>query len=109
VRRLAFGLFFLHRRAALHRVRHLPADGWLRARGDQLFCSQRCIPPLPTYPFEPRWIAPRRWLRSVLYGTAAVAAPIVWVEGRFGIPFFAMAQIGFLLMVAVTIFARRWR
>ncbi len=24
-----------------------------------------------TYPFEPRWIAPRRWLRSVLYGTAA--------------------------------------
>jgi signal transduction histidine kinase len=40
----------------------------------------------------------------VLYGTAAVAAPIVWVEGRFGIPFFAMAQIGFLLMVAVTIF-----
>ena len=34
---------------------------------------------------------------------AAVAAPIVWVEGRIGIPFFAMAQIGFLLMVAVTI------
>ncbi len=57
-----------------------------------------------TYPFEPRWIVPRRWLRSVLYGFAAVAAPIVWVEGRFGVPFFAMAQIGFWLMVAVTIF-----
>jgi len=57
-----------------------------------------------TYPFEPRWIVPRRWLRSVLYGFAAVAAPAVWVEGRFGVPFFAMAQIGFWLMVAVTIF-----
>ena len=57
-----------------------------------------------TYPFEPRWIVPRRWLRSVLYGFAAVAAPAVWAEGRFGVPFFAMAQIGFWLMVAVTIF-----
>ena len=57
-----------------------------------------------TYPFEPRWIVPRRWLRSVLYGVAAVAAPIVWVEGRFGVPFFAMAQIGFVLMVIITIF-----
>ena len=57
-----------------------------------------------TYPFEPRWIVPRRWLRGVLYGFAAVAAPIVWVEGRFGVPFFAMAQIGFVLMVVITTF-----
>jgi signal transduction histidine kinase len=56
-----------------------------------------------TYPFEPRWIVPRRWLRGLFYGLAAIAVPIVWVEGRFGVPFFAMAQIGFALMVAVTI------
>ncbi len=30
-----------------------------------------------TYPFEPRWLAPRRWLRAALYGVALVAAPIV--------------------------------
>ena len=57
-----------------------------------------------TYPFEPRWIVGRRWLRGVLYAVASVAVPLVWIEGRFGVPFFAMAQFGFGLLLAVTIF-----
>jgi signal transduction histidine kinase len=56
-----------------------------------------------TYPFEPRWVASRRWLRGVLYGVALAVAPIIWLEGRFGVPFFAIAQIGFGFLIVVTI------
>jgi signal transduction histidine kinase len=56
-----------------------------------------------TYPFEPRWIAGRRWLRGVLYGVAAAALPLVWLEGRLGVPFFAIAQIGFALLLAASV------
>ena len=57
------------------------------------------------YPFEPPWVASRRWLRIALYGVALVAAPVIWLEGRYGIPFFAILQIGFAFLIAITVFS----
>jgi signal transduction histidine kinase len=58
-----------------------------------------------TYPFEPRWMVPRRWLRRVPYGVAALAFPLVWMEGRGSLPFFALGEVGFAVLLAVSIFS----
>lgn len=47
------------------------------------------------YPFEPRWIAARRWLRRVPWALAALAAPLVWLEGPGSIPYFTVQSTGF--------------
>ena len=39
----------------------------------------------------------------MLYGVAAAALPLVWLEGRFGVPFFAIAQIGFALLLVASV------
>jgi signal transduction histidine kinase len=57
-----------------------------------------------TYPYEPRWIAPRRWLRAVPYAIAACAVPWIWLEGRGRLPFFALGEVGFLLVMLATVF-----
>ena len=54
-----------------------------------------------TYPYEPRWMAGRRWLRAIPYAVALVAAPLVWFEGKLGVPFFLMEKVGFALLVGV--------
>jgi signal transduction histidine kinase len=57
-----------------------------------------------TYPFEPRWLAGRRWLRAAPYLLAFAALPVVGMEGRMGLPFFAIHQIGFAALLVTTAF-----
>jgi signal transduction histidine kinase len=54
-----------------------------------------------TYPFEPRWIVGRRWLRGAFYALAGAAVPLVWLEGRSPIPYFSVERFGFWLVVVV--------
>jgi signal transduction histidine kinase len=60
--------------------------GLLGAATFQLFTS---------YPFEPAWVSRRRWLRRLPWAFAALAAPLVWLEGPGGIPYFAVQSAGF--------------
>jgi len=75
--------------------------GYERSTLNFFFLAAAVFHLFTVYPFEPAWIAPRRWLRGVLYATALLALPLIYLEGRHGVPFFALAQIGFgLLLVA---------
>jgi signal transduction histidine kinase len=57
-----------------------------------------------TYPFEPGWLARRRWIRWLPYALAAAAAPLVWLEGTLGIPFFALENGGFAFAAGLSLF-----
>jgi len=57
-----------------------------------------------TYPFEPGWIARRRWIRRLPYALAAAAAPLVWLEGTPWIPLFALENGGFAFTVGLSLF-----
>jgi len=52
-----------------------------------------------TYPFVPRWVARRPWLRRVPWVVAASFVPMVWLEGHLGIPYFAVENTGFFFAV----------
>ena len=69
--------------------------GLLGAATFQLFTS---------YPFEPSWIAGRRWLRRVPWVLAALALPLVWLEGSSLLPYFAMQASGFYFVTSMALF-----
>jgi signal transduction histidine kinase len=56
-----------------------------------------------TYPYEPGWIARRPWLRKLPWLVAALAAPLAWFEGAFGIPFFALEEAGFFFATGMAL------
>ncbi|RIL03048.1 MAG: hypothetical protein DCC71_15765 [Proteobacteria bacterium] len=58
-----------------------------------------------TYPFEPRWLSGRRWIRAVPWLLAVAALPLLGFEGRLGLPFFAVEEVGFALLIAITLFS----
>jgi len=66
--------------------------GLLGAATFQLFTS---------YPFEPPWVSRRRWVRRVPWLFAALAAPLVWLEGPGGIPYFTVQTAGFYFVCAM--------
>jgi hypothetical protein len=58
-----------------------------------------------TFPYEPRWIAGRRWLRRrASTALAALAAPLVWLEGPGSASRSSRCeQLGFALVSGVTL------
>ncbi|MEB2344713.1 MAG: ATP-binding protein [Deltaproteobacteria bacterium] len=54
-----------------------------------------------TFPFEPSWIAQRRWLRRLPWVLALLAAPLVWLEGPGRIPYFTIQSIAFYFVCAL--------
>jgi hypothetical protein len=72
------------------------ANFWLLGAATfQLFTS---------YPFEPKWIESRRWLRRVPWLLAAVSLPLVWLEGSRFLPYFAMQTTGFYFVTSMALF-----
>jgi signal transduction histidine kinase len=57
-----------------------------------------------TYPFEVGWVARRPWLRALPWLVPAAAAPLVWMEGTFGIPYFAVETVGFYFATGMGLF-----
>jgi signal transduction histidine kinase len=57
-----------------------------------------------TYPFEPPWLASRRWLRRVPWLLAALLVPLLWLEGTPRLPFFALQTAGFYFVTTMALF-----
>jgi signal transduction histidine kinase len=57
-----------------------------------------------SYPFEPPWIAGRRWLRRLPWAVAALVAPLVWLEGPGRIPYFTVQSTGFYFVSLLALF-----
>ncbi|MCL4685746.1 GAF domain-containing protein [Myxococcota bacterium] len=69
--------------------------GVLAAATFQLFTS---------YPFEPRWVVKRPWLRRLPWAVALLALPLIWLEGSPRLPYFAVQNVGFFFVSAMALF-----
>jgi signal transduction histidine kinase len=69
--------------------------GYERALINMPFVGATMFHLFTTYPFEPSWIAARRWIRKVPYALAAAFAPTVLFERALGIPPQLPMAVGF--------------